>query len=250
MIKLNPYIIRNCGTINAKSVYPLDNIIDYFDITMVYSGTMHYNIDGNEYILKKGDAIIIPPGSRRIRYATPTPAHYFSINYYSDGSEEAGLPMIISNCDINMRDTITYLVKVHNDRKSPRYAQKCSLVVNQLILAVKDVADNMQLSPHIRDILQYISDNITKPITLEDIGNSVFMSPQYCCNLVKKELNTTIHKIIVHERILLAQSYLTAEDITLQQIPELCGFNDYNSFYKCFKKHVGISPLSFRKETR
>ena len=234
-----PYKIRNCGASKVKSVYPLNNIIDYFDITMVYSGTMHYNIDGNEYILKKGDAIIIPPGSHRIRYAADNHAHYFSINYYSDGAEEAGLPMIISNCDINMRDTITYLIKVHNDRKSPRYAQKCSLVVNQLILAVKDVADNMQLSPHIRDILQYISDNITKPITLEDIGNSVFMSPQYCCNLVKKELNTTIHKIIIHEKILLAQNYLSAGEIPLHQIPELCGFNDYNSFYKCFKKHLG-----------
>ena len=245
-----PYTIRNCGTSDVKSVYPLDNIIDYFDITMVYSGTMHYSIGGTEYILKKGDAIIIPPGSRRIRYATPSPAHYFSINYYSDGSEEAGLPMIISNCDINMRDAITYVIKAHHNRKSPHYVQKCSLAVNLLVLAIKDVAYNMQLSPHVRNILQYISDNITKPINLEDIGNSVFMSPQYCCSLVKKELNTTIHKIIIHEKILLAQSYLTAEDIPLPQISELCGFNDYNSFYKCFKKHTGISPLSFRKETQ
>ena len=243
-----PYIIRNCGTSNVKSVYPLNNIIDYFDITTVYSGTMHYNIDGNEYILKKGDAIIIPPGSHRIRYATDSHAHYFSINYYSDGSEEAGLPSVVSNCDINLHDTITYILKVHSDCKSPRYEHKCSLAVHLLVLAIKDVADNMHLSPQVRHILQYISENITKPITLEEIGNSVFLSPQYCCNLVKKELNTTIHKIISHEKILLAQNHLIAGEVPLQQIPELCGFNDYNSFYKCFKKHTGVSPLSFRKK--
>ncbi len=241
-----PYEIRTCGPSNVKSVVPLNERIDYFNITTVYTGTLHYIVDEKDYLLKKGDTLIIRPGSHRTRYADEKPAHYFAIDYFSDGSEEESLPDFISGCSNTLKDTIGFLDKVHKNRNTDHYDLKCSLAVHLYLLTLKDDVKNSRLSFHVQQILKYISEHFTEPIKLDAIADYVHLTVPYCCHLVKKELGTTIYEIILHERITVAKDYLTSGEVPLSEIPYMCGFNDYSHFYKTFKKYTGISPSKFK----
>ncbi len=244
-----PYKIRTCGPSNVKSVCPLNETIDYFNITTVYSGVLHYNIDGTDYFLKKGETLIIRPGSHRIRYADEKAAHYFAIDYFSDGSVEETLPDFITECSTTLKETIGFLDKVHKNRNTEHYDLKCSLAVHLYLLTLTDDVKNSKLSFHVQQILKYISEHFTEPIKLDEIAAHVHLTVPYCCHLVKNELNTTIYEIILHERITVAKDYLTSSEIPLSEIPYKCGFNDYSHFYKTFKKHTGISPSKFKLNT-
>jgi len=47
-------------TINNE-IAPLEDYIEYHDITIYLSGTMQYKINGKGYVLSGGDCICIPP---------------------------------------------------------------------------------------------------------------------------------------------------------------------------------------------
>ena len=247
-----PYKIRLCGISRVKSVYELDTVNNYYDITSVYSGALHYRIDGEEYILKKGDTIIIPPGSHCVRYADDKPANYFVLNYYSDGKLEKNIPIVVENCS-GVVNSITRLIVqtchktlTQKNNKNPWRDEKASLAVNFLVLELLEQSKVRKYIPHVQQIMNYILEHITEPIQLSEISEKVYLSVPHCCYVVKNELGATIHEIIVRERITLAQNYLSSGDFSLREIPYLCGFSDYNSFYKSFKKHTGISPSKFK----
>ncbi len=241
-----PYDIRTCGPSNVKAVCQLNETIDYFNITTVYTGTLHYIVDDKDIYLKKGETLIIRPGSHRFRYPDNKPAHYFAIDYYSDGSEEEQIPDFITGCSTALKDSIHHLDKVHKNRNSDHYALKCSLAVHLFLLTLKDDVKNSKLSYHVRQILKYISEHYTEPIKLDEIATHVHLTVPYCCHLIKSELGTTIYEIILQERITLAKDYLASGEVPLYEIPFICGFNDYSHFYKTFKKYTGVSPSKFK----
>ena len=102
------------------------------------------------------------------------------------------------------------------------------------------------MSPYLSDMLEYIAQHYTERITLQDVANSVSLTPSYCCYLFKKELNTTIYDVILHERLLLAQNLIISSDKRLQDIATDCGFNDYSHFSKYFKKITGYLPSEYK----
>ena len=217
----------------------------FFDLTMVFSGELHYNIDGQDIILKKYDAILVPPGSMRIRYAGKKPAHYMSVNYYSIGEEEKSIPLFIPNCRPFFKEAMLFFDRIM-ESKTPTQNSAVIYGLHLLIELLKNEVENQKLNHHVHRILEYISANLTRPMTLEEIADSVFLTVPYCCHLVKKELGFTITEIITRERIALAQQHLHSDVIPLKEIPYHCGFNDYSHFYKCFKKYTGIPPSKFK----
>lgn len=220
----------------------------FFDLTMVFSGELHYNIDGQDIILKKNDTLLIPPGSMRIRYAGDKPAHYMSVNYYGIGEEEKSIPLYIPNCRPFFKEALLFFDKIL-ESKIPSTNSAINYGLHLLIELLKNEIENQNLNQHVHRILEYISANLTQPITLDEIADSVFLTVPYCCHLVKKELGFTISEIITRERVALAQQLIISDTIPLNKIPYRCGFNDYSHFYRCFKKHTGISPSQYRNIT-
>ncbi len=240
-----PFSIRLGSPSNVSSVYSLNGRTDYYDLTMVFSGQLHYNVDGIDYILKKRDALLIRPGSMRIRYADNNPAHYFSINFYSSIEDDPTIPTFVPNCSPALKDALFFCQKTYEKHSNIYRAEKCSLAVQILLLTLREEHKNSMRNPHVRSIVHFISENFTRPLSLEEIADSVFLTVPYCCHLVKKELNTTIYDLITRERVLLAKDYIISGE-QLKEIPFLCGFNDYSHFYRSFKKHTGISPSQFK----
>ena len=97
-------------------------------------------------------------------------------------------------------------------------------------------------------IERYIEERLSEKIYIEDICNKFFLSKNAIYELFRKEFNTTVNEFILQKRIRKAQKLLESElNLNITQISLLCGFSDYNYFIRSFKKHLGITPLKFRK---
>ena len=97
-------------------------------------------------------------------------------------------------------------------------------------------------------IERYIEERLSERIYIEDLCNKFFLSKNAIYELFRKEFNTTVNDFILQKRMRKAQKLLESElNLNITQISLLCGFSDYNYFIRSFKKHIGVTPLKFRK---
>lgn len=119
-----------------------------------------------------------------------------------------------------------------------------SLYVNNNISLNKDNA--YKYNEQVQQIITYINENITEPITIDYLANHFYLSNSYICRIFKAATGTTISKYISARRITIAKSML-ANGMNVNDVCEKCGFNDYTNFLKAFKNIVGISPKKYSK---
>lgn len=96
----------------------------------------------------------------------------------------------------------------------------------------------------VEDILAYINQNISQPITIEQLAEHFYLSESYICRIFKAATSTTINKYITARRISIAKAMLN-EGMSVSEAFEQSGFNDYSNFFKSFTKAVGVSPKKY-----
>ncbi len=99
----------------------------------------------------------------------------------------------------------------------------------------------------VSSIDSYITQNITKQITIEELCKEFNISQNKLYELSHKYFYTSIANYITLKKIEISKTYLTTEHLPISQISEKVGFSDYNYFIRKFKKHTGYTPLYYRK---
>lgn len=96
-------------------------------------------------------------------------------------------------------------------------------------------------------ILDYIRDNLSEPLTLDQIAGKFFISKHYLCRIFKSATGFSVMEYIIHSRILKARKLLQ-EGVSVQQAGELSGFSDNSHFIRTFGHLTGTSPGRYAKE--
>ena len=235
------------GNNRVNRVRRLDDTVSYCDLTFVFSGELRYTVDGTSVTVKSGDGIFIPPGSKRIRYASEQEAHYFSINFLADESLYQGIPLHLKSClSSTIKEQLLFLKAIRADRTGTYTAAKQALTLELLFVLIREQLESASRNPYVSAILSHIKEHFREALTLQDIADGVHLTVPYCCSLIKEHLGTTIYALILEERLYLAKEYILRGEKSLQEIPGLCGFRDYGHFSKSFRKHVGIPPSQYR----
>ncbi len=93
-------------------------------------------------------------------------------------------------------------------------------------------------------IKEYINRHFTENISLDELAGRFYMNKYHLCHIFKKETGLTIKEFINTRRIARAKSLLP-EYKSVSDLCSVCGFNDYSTFYKTFKRFTGVSPTEF-----
>lgn len=91
-------------------------------------------------------------------------------------------------------------------------------------------------------IIRYLNENYEKDITLKSLSDIFYLNSSYISQLIKNETGITYSQYLTELRIKKAKQLLKTTDMSLNQISEAVGFNDYFYFIKQFKKIVGVTP--------
>ena len=220
--------------------------IPYLELTYCLQGEMHYHFNGEDIILRAGDAILYPENSIRERYETDTPVIYCSINL---SMSEDFKPEVCGYLPSSMRfDTVSVLESMIRSFNSlaDEKNRKCISLFFYLYYQLIETRSNNE-APHIKDIKQYIAAHLTESITLAEISEAVHLTPSYCCTVFSRYTGQSIVQFINASRIELAKGMMVTSDRTLTEISEACGFNDYNYFSRLFKQYGGCSARQYRR---
>lgn len=99
-----------------------------------------------------------------------------------------------------------------------------------------------------KSMIDYINENYTKPLKLNDLAKKFYINPNYCCLLFKKYINMSFSDYVNELRIEKAIEIMGDEpEMSAETISELVGYSNYSHFCKRFKKKCGISPNKFRQ---
>jgi LacI family transcriptional regulator len=101
-------------------------------------------------------------------------------------------------------------------------------------------------NPLLRQALQFIRDNLTKPFGVGEIAAALGIARIRVNPLFTSELKRTVGAEILRQRIVKAKKLLIETDSTLEYIANECGFCHSSYFVNIFKRTTGLTPRRYR----
>ena len=105
-------------------------------------------------------------------------------------------------------------------------------------------------SHHVISTIEYISDNLSARLRVEDLAKRLFISKNYLSALFRREVGISIGRYIDEQLIIAAQRALSQTDDSISVISAALGFCNQFYFSKAFSQITGISPQRYRQQTR
>ena len=96
-------------------------------------------------------------------------------------------------------------------------------------------------------VVNDIRNHYTEDIQLTTLASKYSVSIARLSTEIKKKIGMTFSDYITQLRIQRAKELLSDETMSVGEIAEIVGYNDYFYFIKVFKKVQGISPSKYRK---
>ena len=96
-------------------------------------------------------------------------------------------------------------------------------------------------------ITKYIRHHYTHNISLVQLSFYSGLSESYICTLFKKELEITFLEYVYELRLKHAiELLLSQQEMTVQDVAKMVGYQNDRQFFRLFKEHLGMSPQKFR----
>ncbi len=138
----------------------------------------------------------------------------------------------------NPREVISILMKLGEELDSGRITDEEESREEKESIEVSNLA--------VAKAIQYVESNYAKKMTLRDIGDKLYLSPNYLCRLFKRHTGKNLSEFITEYRVEKAKGYLRDVRYKVSDVAGLVGFADTKYFSSTFKKLCGVTPMEFR----
>lgn len=103
---------------------------------------------------------------------------------------------------------------------------------------------------YVKKISEYIEENYNKDISLVQVANYIGFSSFYLSKLIKESLEINYVTYVTTIRIEKAKQLLIENQLNISEVAYEVGYSEPKYFSNVFKKMVGMTPSSYRKQQR
>ncbi|MGN0332722.1 MAG: helix-turn-helix domain-containing protein [Lachnospiraceae bacterium] len=241
---------------------------DFDKITIFIKGKVSYMIEGKSYELKPYDIVLVKHNDmhqlsvdnreiyeRIIVYISPnfmnaykTDSYDLNFCFQKAKEEQSNVLRIPSLEKSSLFRSIVRLEKSFADEgyATELYRQVLFLefMVHLNRAALKnhlEFIDTENNHSKVSEILQYINDHLTDELSIDRIADNFFVSKYYMMRQFKQETGYTMGNYISRKRLLLAKE-LILSGIPSTQACFDCGYKDYSTFSRAYKRFFSESP--------
>ena len=100
---------------------------------------------------------------------------------------------------------------------------------------------NSSSNKTILSIIEYLNDNLTEDIRIDTLAERFFLSRYYLMHAFKEETGYTIGNYLATKRLLLAKDLIAAGK-PITEVCYACGYKNYSTFSRAYKKNFGKPP--------
>ena len=252
---------------------------DYFQIYYIRSGKILHHIEGSVAELASGDVFILPPNVPHYIEKLDGDVDFYSLSfmpdYFQSIKERNKLLLDFlyylrtqSLKNIQPKFTLSYedavfvemLVKRIMEEFAGEKAGKDDLIKECVSVLLSIFArvyfeqraeiliseENRQLVMH---SIEYIKNHFDEELTLSEIVHRSAMSKTCFCTIFNSIVGMSFKEYLNRYRINRAAE-LIAEGGKISAAANCCGYGDFSTFYRNFKKYKGMSPGEFANKNR
>ncbi len=150
-----------------------------------------------------------------------------------------------------------YLTKTESDRLSTLFFELSQTPGNgfigmKTICQIFDLClfagkERDRLPSTVDQVLKYIHQNLSDPLDIETIAETVHLSSYRLCHVFKEKTGFSIMEYVRLQRVIRAKTLLESTDKSVSDIAIACGYDNFSYFSRLFKEICGKSPREYRK---
>ncbi len=254
---------------------------DFHKIILLLKGKAGYIIEGKTYPLQERDILFVSAGEihrpvvekdspyeRIIIYISPE--FLKTISQWSSDDNSGNVPEgALSTCFsyAKKHSAVMHLTKgsthdllFHMDKleRTARDKGFCNRLYTQALFVEFMILLNRALLEHeveevhasgydkkILPIIKYINDHLFENLSIDMLAEHFYLSRFHMMRKFKHDTGMSIHQYILSKRLLVARDMLKTS-APLTKICFDCGFKDYSTFSRAFKKQFDETPSEFR----
>lgn len=240
-------------------IAPIEN---YYDV----------EIDNEYYHVVPGEIIIIPPRRSHSLHAPKTGCRYvclFDIDFFSSLRGYSSLITMLQDCIHITPESHAPIFSEISDLFSQiwnEYFQKTefyefsiyshlfqimTILSRHRLSKINIFTDSTPVKRHeyfekLNNAIDYIDQNYTYDITLEDVAAYSGFSKFHFSRLFKEYMNCTFYDYLIGQRIKATEVLLTRDDLSITDIALQSGFSSISTFNRTFKQKKGCTPGEYR----
>lgn len=178
-------------------------------------------------------------------------------------TEKANLMAILPDCFVinqnnaEIKNLIMRIISAHSSHDSTKNL-RCAGMLLDLLAEITEQSEREAISEsceglspgkimYVRRAMQYITDNLSRKITIREIAGALNISESYLCNLFRSVTGQTIGGYITKVKLDKVAEMVATSRATLREAGESVGIYDENYLSRLFKKHKGITVREFRE---
>lgn len=219
--------------------------------------------DKASYMLQAGDAVCLAPGIRHKidnQWDGINVSRWCHINVFILGAVDImnliDIPPVFRGETAQLIGDINEEMAALSSMEKPefRHLMRKQMLGYQLAEVIVSAGSTnlhaQRLLPHlerISPVLSYIHENMTHPMSREELAHLIYLSPSRFYALFKDALGISPTDYIQSVRMQQAQRMLLNSGLNVHDIAASCGYPNAFHFSRLFKKRFGASPLQYRK---
>ena len=247
---------------------------DFNKIIVFISGNVSYLIEGKAYKLKPWDILFVSSNDLHkviINNDEPYERIIIWVNskflemHNKNNSNLLTCFQLSSKLKINLfrmkehnisliKHTLFSLESATKDKEFGNIVLKNSLFIQLMVYPNRLFMNNtnhiekndIEYDKQIEEIINYIKENLQKNLSIDTLSSKFFINKYYLMHKFKSQTGYTLHKYIQQKRLAFSKS-LIIKGHKITEVYIKCGFGDYSSFIRAFKKAYGISPKDYYK---
>ena len=102
----------------------------------------------------------------------------------------------------------------------------------------------------LRRVFEMIETEYAHPITLDQMADTLHMSPKYFCRFFKEATHRTPMEYLTYYRVEVAAHEIVSSDKSLTEVALDAGFSSLNYFIRTFKRWKGVTPGQYGREMK
>lgn len=246
---------------------------DDVEFSIVLSGQMDYNINGENLCVNEGEGIFINARQLHRNYSKARQdSEYLCILLHpmllcaSQYVEDTFVTPVLENPFFTYRvlrrgcgwaqqvcQSLREMYQRHQEPKSQMAVQAGFFRIWELLyqnapIAEKSTRPRSQNLNALKNMVAYIQENYQSKINLEDIARAGNVSKTSCCGIFQRYVNQSPNAYLIEYRLRNGIELLRTTDMSVTEICYEVGFNGPSYFSESFRKAFGCSPVEFRKK--
>lgn len=225
---------------------------DRYELVLFLKGDVTYTVEGRSYKLKRGDIVLSRP--RQIHCISPRINSYYEryiaiinqkyINHNILEKLRDGQDVFSTRNNEALFDLFSKLDEYEKRFSKEEFSHIAYNIIEEIIYnlsVIEQDSATSDINQIIEKALDYINENLTSITGIDEICKKLYITKSHLHHLFVKHLQTTPAKYICAKKLILAQRMIKKgkrpTDVYLE-----CGFSDYATFFRNFKRHFGYSP--------